>query len=81
MAKYLVRNYTVINAPGLQNERLQYQFMDVSLRFEHQLPIKGLLFTGTAYSRFRETNTTDLASRSFRGYTNQYAGVGVLWRL
>ncbi len=81
VAKYLVRNYTGINAPGLQDERLRYQYMDLSLKFEQQLPIQGFLFTGTAYSRFRETNTTDLASRSFRGYTNQYAGVGVLWRL
>ena len=80
-AKYLQRDYTVINAPGSQGENLKYQYMDISLRFEHQLPIKGLLFTGTAYSRFRETNTVDLASRSFRGYTNQYAGLGLLWRI
>ncbi|MEM9077085.1 MAG: hypothetical protein AAGC43_08595 [Bacteroidota bacterium] len=80
-AKYLQRDYTGINAPGTQDERLQYEYMDVSLRFEHQLPIKGLLFTGVAYSRFRETNTTNLASRSFRGYTNQYAGIGLTWKL
>ncbi|MEX0289094.1 MAG: hypothetical protein AB3N14_08265 [Flavobacteriaceae bacterium] len=79
--KYLIRDYRVLNAPGSQEELLRYQYTDISLRFEHQLPVKGLLFTGTAYSRFRETNTVDLASRSFRGYTNQYVGVGVLWRL
>ena len=79
-AKYLIRDYTVLAAPGSQGENLRYQYFDISLRFEHQLPIKGLLLTGTAYSRFRETNTVNLASRSFRGYTNQYAGVGLLWR-
>ncbi|UOY06538.1 hypothetical protein L0P88_21765 [Muricauda sp. SCSIO 64092] len=79
--KHFIRNYSVITAPGAEGERLQYKYTDMFLRFEHQLPIKGLLFTGTTYSRFRETNTVDLASRSFRGYTNQYAGVGLLWQL
>ncbi|WP_299537225.1 hypothetical protein [Ulvibacterium sp.] len=80
-AKYYVRDYTILEAPGSQGENLRYQYTDVSLRFEHILPIKGLLFTGTVYSRFRETNTVNLSSRSFRGYTNQYAGVGLSWRL
>nr|WP_297918800.1 hypothetical protein [uncultured Allomuricauda sp.] len=80
-AKYFIRDYTEITAPGSQGEKLTYQYMDFSLRFEHQLPIENLLFTGTAYSRFRETNTVDLASRSFRGYTNQYGGIGLLWKL
>ncbi|MEM9650148.1 MAG: hypothetical protein AAF969_16850 [Bacteroidota bacterium] len=79
--KYFIRDYAVLAAPGSQGEKLRYQYTDISVRFEHQLGIKGLLFTGTAYSRFRETNTIDLSSRSFRGYTNQYAGVGLLWRL
>ncbi|MEM1336287.1 MAG: hypothetical protein AAF634_06435 [Bacteroidota bacterium] len=78
--KYYLRDYTVITAPGAEDDKLRYQYTDVSLRFEHQLPIPGVLFTGTAYSRFRETNTIDLASRSFRGYTNQYGGVGLLWQ-
>ena len=79
--KYQIREYTSIQAPGADNTLLQYQYTDISLNFEHQLPIKGLLFTGTAYSRFRETNTVDIAARSFRGYTNQYAGVGLNWKL
>ena len=79
--KYYIRDYTQITAPGSAAENLQYQYFDISLRIEHQLPIKGLLFTGRAYSRLRETNTTDLASRSFRGYTNQYAGIGLLWKI
>ncbi|RNC92724.1 MAG: hypothetical protein ED555_06535 [Allomuricauda sp.] len=78
--KYQVRSYTTIQAPGGEG-LLRYQYTDVSLNFEHQLPVKGLLFTGTLYSRFRETNTVDLASRSFRGYTNQFAGVGLTWKL
>ncbi|MEO0902753.1 MAG: hypothetical protein AAFY00_12370, partial [Bacteroidota bacterium] len=80
MVKYQVRAYTEIQAPGT-TEALRYEYTDLSLQFEHQLPIKGLWFTGKAYSRFRETNTVDLASRSFRGYTNQYAGIGLLWKL
>ena len=79
--KYQIREYTAIQAPGGDDELLQYQYTDISLDVEHQLPVKGLLFTGTAYSRFRETNTVDLAARSFRGYTNQYAGVGLTWKL
>ncbi|MEO0900718.1 MAG: hypothetical protein AAFY00_01425 [Bacteroidota bacterium] len=79
--KYYVRDYTEISAPGSGGENLKYQYFDISLRFEHQLPIKGLLFTGRAYSRLRETNTVNLASRSFRGYTNQYAGIGLLWKI
>lgn len=79
--KYQIRDYSAIQAPGSTNEPLRYQYTDISLNFEHQLPIKGLLFTGRAYSRFRETNTVDLASRSFRGYTNQYAGIGLKWKM
>jgi len=79
--KYLVRDYTEIQAPGLDDENLRYQYTDMALNFEHKLPVKGLLFTGNIYSRFRETNTADLASRSFRGYTNQYAGLGLTWKL
>ncbi|MGD1945891.1 MAG: hypothetical protein ACFB0A_06455 [Croceivirga sp.] len=79
--KYQIREYTSIKAPGADNTSLRYQYTDMALTFEHQLPLKGLLFTGTAYSRFRETNTIDLAARSFRGYTNQYVGVGLTWRL
>ena len=78
--KYQIRNYTDITAPGTA-DILQYQYTDFSINFEHQLPIEGLYFTGTAYSRFRETNTIDLAARSFRGYTNQYAGLGLKWKL
>ena len=80
LVKYQVRGYTDIQAPGA-TDMLRYTYTDISLQFEHQLPIKGLLFTGRAYSRFREANTVDLASRSFRGYTNQYAGVCLTWKL
>ncbi|NKI31801.1 hypothetical protein [Croceivirga thetidis] len=78
--KYQIRDYTSILAPGTE-DALTYSYTDFSLNFEHQLPLKGLFFTGTVYSRFRETNTIDLTARSFRGYTNQYAGLGVLWKL
>ena len=80
MVKYQMRAYADIQAPGT-TDLLRYEYTDFSLNVEHQLPITGLFFTARAYSRFRETNTEDLASRSFRGYTNQYAGIGLLWKL
>lgn len=80
LVKYQVRDYTKIQAPGSET-LLQYKYTDFSVSFEHQLPIEGLYFTGTAYNRFRETNTIDLSARSFRGYTNQYVGVGLMWKL
>ena len=79
--RYFIRDYTAIQAPGVEDELLVYQYTDISLGIEHELPIKKLFFTGTAYSRFRETNTIDLSSRSFRGYTNQYVGVGLTWKI
>ncbi len=83
LVKYLIRDYTDIQAPSSSDPigLLKYQYFDFSVNFEHQLPIKGLLFTGTVYNRFRETNTTNLASRSFRGYRNYYGGVGLKWKI
>ncbi|MEM8927596.1 MAG: hypothetical protein AAGC45_05295 [Bacteroidota bacterium] len=80
VVKFQIRDYTTIQAPG-GDDLLRYQYTDFSLNFEHQLPVKNLLFTGKVYSRFRETNTIDVAARSFRGYTNQYAGLGLTWTL
>ena len=78
--KYQVRDYTEIMAPGT-NDALRYTYADASFSLERKLPVKGLLLSVNAYSRFRETNTEDLAARSFRGYTNQYAGMGFVWKL
>lgn len=78
--KYQIRDYTQILAPGTQ-DLLRYTYTDFSLDFERELPLKGLYLIATAYSRFRETNTVSLTARSFRGYTNQYAGIGVRWKL
>ncbi|MEM9143535.1 MAG: hypothetical protein AAGA86_11150 [Bacteroidota bacterium] len=80
LLKYQLRNYTKITAPGT-DDLLHYQYMDISIRLEHRLPIKGMFLTGTTYNRFRETNTVDQSSRSFRSYTYQYMGVGLLWKI
>lgn len=80
--RYVIRNYSTIEARndlGILDENLQYTYTDVSLDFEHQMGSKGMALTGTAYSRMRETNYTDLSARSFRGYTYYYAGVGFQW--
>ncbi|MEM8999867.1 MAG: hypothetical protein AAGB24_06350 [Bacteroidota bacterium] len=82
--KYQIRDYTAIAAQddlGALEEKLRYQYTDISINFEQESGIEGLLLTGTIYSRWRETNTTALGSRSFRGYRNYYAGVGVKWQL
>nr|WP_299382876.1 hypothetical protein [Allomuricauda sp.] len=82
--EYLKRDYTDILArdnEGPLQENVAYQYTDFSLRFEHQLSHSSFSLTGNVYSRLRTTNYSDLAARSFRGYRNQYAGIGIKWEL
>lgn len=82
--KYLIRDYTTLEARdnnGPTGEKIKYQYMDVALNVEHRLGNGGFSLIAEAYSRVRTTNYTDIDARSFRGYTNQYAGVGIRWEL
>ncbi len=82
--KYLTRNYTTLEARdnlGLIGEKIKYQYMDIAIDAEHRLGSSGFSLIAEAYSRVRTTNYTDIDARSFRGYTNQYAGVGLRWQL
>lgn len=82
-AKYQLRGYDEIEAADLEGEGyapLRYDYLDLSLSFEHQLPLKGLFFIGEGFSRVRETNTLSLSSRSFRDYRTYYAGLGLRWK-
>ncbi|UII76777.1 hypothetical protein LV716_03015 [Flagellimonas sp. HMM57] len=82
--KYLTRNYTTLEARdnnGSIGEKIKYQYMDISLNAEHLIGKNGFALTAEAYSRVRTTNYTDIDARSFRGYTNQYAGIGIRWEL
>ena len=81
--RYLTRNYTNLEARdnnGLLGENIKYNYALFNLDAEHQLE-SGLILTATVYSFIRDTNFTDVTARSFRGYTNQYAGVGVKWKI
>lgn len=83
-AKYLTRNYTTLEArdnSGLIGEKIQYQYLDLALNAEHRLGSSAFYLVAEAYSRVRSTNYTDIEARSFRGYTNQYAGLGMRWEL
>lgn len=79
--RYLIRNYTSIEARdnnGLIGEKIQYGYTDITVKAAHRLT-DILSITATVYSRLRNTNYTDVRARSFRGYRNQYAGIGVQW--
>ena len=81
--QYLTRNYTHLEARdsnGLINEKIRYNYADFTFDAVHQLG-SGFFLTATVYSRIRETNYTDISARSFRGYRNQYAGIGIQWEL
>ncbi|MDE5421559.1 hypothetical protein L3073_05020 [Ancylomarina sp. DW003] len=78
---YLTRNYASIAAKdnnGPTGEKIQYNYLDITFDAEHQIE-ENLSITATVYSRVRNTNYTDLDARSFRGYRNQYIGIGVKW--
>lgn len=82
--KYLTRNYTSFEARdnnGPTGEKIQYNYADIALDAEHRLGSTGFSITAKVYSRIRTTNYTDIDARSFRGYSNQYAGIGLKWEL
>ena len=75
---YLTRNYTDIDARdnmGLIDDNLTYKYTQFNINAAHKIT-KNLELTATIYSRIRTTNYTDIDARSFRGYRNQYAGIG-----
>ncbi|MDC8002862.1 hypothetical protein POV27_02245 [Aureisphaera galaxeae] len=80
---YLTRDYRTLEArdnEGLIGEKIKYEYANFNLSLEHSLG-NNLYATLSAYSRVRTTNYTDLEARSFRGYTNQYVGIGFSWQL
>lgn len=81
---YLTRNYTDFEARdtnGPLGEKIRYTYANISLNASHKLGNGGFSLTATAYSRVRATNYTDIDARSFRGYRNQYVGLGIKWEL
>ncbi len=78
-AEYLMRSYASFEArdnTGPIGENIRYGYADLSLKAEHQVS-DNLFLTATAFSRVRQTNYSDINARSFRGYRNQYAGLGI----
>ena len=81
---YITRSYTTLEARdnnGATGEKIQYRYANITLNVEHKLGVPGLYLTGEAFSRVRSTNYTAVNARSFRNYTNQYAGIGMKWKL
>ncbi len=84
LVKHQTRNYTSIEArnnDGLIGDKLQYQYADFSLNVDHKLGRSNFFLTANCYSIVRTTNYSDIEARFFRGYSNQYAGLGVKWLL
>lgn len=80
---HLTRDYKNIDARddnGLIGENLTYKYTQFNINAAHKIT-KSIELTATIYSRIRTTNYTDLDARSFRGYRNQYAGIGIKWKL
>ncbi|GAA3593931.1 hypothetical protein Q4Q39_06445 [Flavivirga amylovorans] len=80
---YLNRHYKSIEArdnDGLIGDKLTYEYIEFNLSIAHKLS-NNLFLTANIYSRLRHTNYTDIDARSFRGYRNQYAGLGIKWKL
>ncbi|MEW7281042.1 hypothetical protein ABW636_20805 [Aquimarina sp. 2201CG1-2-11] len=80
---FVTRNYKEIEARDTEariGEKLRYQYTNFTLNASHRIS-DGLFITATLYSRVRNTNYTDIDARSFRNYRNQYAGIGILWKL
>lgn len=79
---YLTRDYKTLQARdnnGLIGENIKYTYADFSINAEHRI-LKNVYTTATVYSRVRNTNFTDIDARSFRGYRNQYMGIGLRWQ-
>jgi hypothetical protein len=80
---HLTRNYKSIDARdniGLTGDNLTYKYTEFNIKASHKIT-RNLELIATVYSRIRTTNYTDIDARSFRGYKNQYAGIGVKWKL
>ncbi len=80
--KYQTRDYTSIEARNndeLIGNKLTYRYVDFSINADHKLGQSDFLLTAKIFSRVRTTNYTDISARSFRGYRNQYAGIGIKW--
>ena len=80
---FITRNYKEIEARDIEGpigDKLKYEYANFQLNASHEIG-NGFSLTGTIYSRIRSTNYTDIDARSFRNYRNQYAGVGVQWKL
>lgn len=77
------RNYKSFEARGPGGplgEKIKYEY--VNFRFTGSWQINpNLYLRAEVYSRVRSTNYTDISARSFRNYRNQYAGLGLQWRL
>ncbi|MDC7998122.1 hypothetical protein [Gilvibacter sediminis] len=77
------RNYKTFDArdsSGLTGEKIKYEYVNLSFNATWQLN-ESLYIRAEVYSRVRSTNYTDITARSFRNYRNQYAGLGLQWRL
>lgn len=82
--KYLMRNYSTIearNSVEAIGEKIEYTYLDFILKGSHKFNNTPFSLVAEIYSRVRDTNYTDIEARSFRGYRNQYAGLGVKWEL
>ncbi len=80
---YVTRKYKEIEARNTEmriGEKLKYEYTNFQLNFAHEIRT-NISLTATIYSRVRSTNYTDIDARSFRNYRNQYAGIGILWKL
>lgn len=79
--KYINRRYKSIEARdnnGFTGEKIRYNYFDFTLDVKHEL-MDNLFMIATVYSRIRTTNYSDIDARSFRGYRNQYLGLGIQW--
>lgn len=82
-AELLNRKYTAISArdnEGQIGEMTKYKYLNLSFDIQYSLS-KHFTVSAEAYQRVRNTNYTDLSARSFRGFTYQFAGLGVIYEL
>ncbi|WP_271768425.1 hypothetical protein [Aquimarina algiphila] len=80
---FITRNYSSIearNTDGRIGEKLTYEYANFGVNASHDIG-NGFSITAKINSRIRSTNYTDIDARSFRNYRNQYAGIGILWKL
>lgn len=81
--EYLRRNYDAIEARdnnGSIGEFTQYGYTNFRLVGDYWLT-KNWSMTADVYSKIRSSNYTDFSARSFRAYRNQYAGLGIKWKM